>query len=232
MDTNFKNALKSVSILYIIEEGVEHDYHVMPFEVMCERIHVTDCKNAWNDYLNIHPNIVMIHMVSNYDFYEELIFNIQKEYPQCAFLILANESLRKSINPLLLKNSKILFLPITFELLIMTLKEIVESNALNYYLDGKILFSPSNSLLIKDLNRIELTSKENKLLSLLVHNSNRIVTYEEIENYIWQGESMSRNTLTSIMSNIRKKIGDNNVIVNYSNQGYKVKMHNFSLNES
>lgn len=230
METDFKNALKSIRMLYIIEEGVKHDYHVMPFELLCERIHLSDFTNAWKDYSEIEPNIVMIHAISDFHFCEEIIHKIQKIDAQCPFLILTNESFRESVLHLPLgENSRTLFLPITFEEMVGALKELIESNSIAYHLRDQIFFEPSNSVLIRDQERVPLTSKENKLLTYLIHNSHRIVSYDEIENYVWGDTVMNRNTLTTIVSNLRKKVGNPAFLENHSNQGYKILLHNLAV---
>ncbi|MCK9373709.1 MAG: winged helix-turn-helix domain-containing protein [Sulfuricurvum sp.] len=227
METEFKSTLKSIKMLYIIEDGVAHDYHVMPFELMCERIHLSDFNNGWGDYLKIEPNMVMIHTVSNFHFCEEIVRKIQKINPQCPFLILTEEVFRESVLHLPIgENSRTLFLPITFEEMVRALKEIIESNSITYFLRDQIFFEPSNSVLIRDKKRVPLTSKENKLLLYLIHNSHRIVSYEEIENYVWGDTAMNRNTLTTIISNLRKKAGNQPFLENHSNQGYKILLHN------
>ena len=95
--------------------------------------------------------------------------------------------------------------------------------------DDKIVFDPLNSLLIHNDKQIELTTKENKLLMHLIQNDNRIVSYDEIESYVWDNMYVTRNTLTSIISNIRKKADNINLIKNYSNQGYKIVTENILM---
>lgn len=220
MNIEPKNRLNLVKLLYIVEEEVEHDYHVMPFELLCDRVHITDFKDAWKDYLEIKPNIVMMHVMSDYHFCEDIINKIKNIDPQCPFLILAPESLHDSIsNSTCSKGETLLFEPIQLKEMQTAIEEII--NSMNI-VDDKILFDPDNNLLIHKNKQIELTTKENKLLIHLIQNGNRIVSYDEIESYVWDNMYVNRNTLTSVVSNIRKKAGNANLIKNYSNQGYKV----------
>ncbi|MBU0631008.1 winged helix-turn-helix domain-containing protein [bacterium] len=224
MNSELKNKLHLVKMLYIVEEkGIEHDYHIMPFEVLCDRVHISNFEDAWKHYLEIEPNIVMIHVVSDYAFCNVLINKIKQRDPKCTFLVLATETLKGTMpDPISTKNGRLLFEPIKFEEMEAAIMEIVNSMNITYLMDHEISYEPHNSSLIYSDKHIELTTKENKLLSYLIENNNRIVSYDEIENYVWNDMYMNRNTLTSIISNIRKKAGKANFIKNYSNQGYKV----------
>ncbi len=222
IDIHPREKLKIIKILYIVEEGVEHDYHILPFELICERVHISSFEDAWKNYMEIKPDIIMIHIVSDHQFCEGIITNIKKINMQCAFLILASNQLRDLL-PLSLCtiNDRVLFQPIKFGDMAEALEQLVSSMNITYFMSDKIVFEPHNSVLIHNDQSIELTTKENKLLTYLLQNSHRIVSYDEIENYVWDNMYMNRNTLTSIISNIRKKAGNTNIIKNYSNQGYK-----------
>lgn len=87
--------------------------------------------------------------------------------------------------------------------------------------DDKIFLDSKNHLLIIDGNEYQLAKKEFMLLEILSKNSNRAVTYEEIENYIWYDEPMSIYSLRTLIGNIRKKYKFNK-IKNISGMGYKL----------
>lgn len=223
MQIEQKNKLNLVKLLYIVEEGVEQDYHVMPFELLCDRVHITDFKDAWKEYLEIKPNVVMMHVVSDYRYCENIIDKIKKIDPKCTFLILAAEALQDTLADSACSQELILlFEPIRLEEMEKAIEAIVDSMGPVPFTDYKVSFDPQNSLLIYNDQHIELTTKESRLLAYLIENGNRIVSYDEIENYVWDNMDMNRNTLTSIISNIRKKAGNAHLIKNYSNQGYKV----------
>ena len=230
MNIDIRSKLKFIRILYVVEEGVEHDYHVMPFELICDRVHISTFQDSWKDYLEIRPHILMVHMFSDHHLCKELMLKIKKINKECPFLILTPKSLRKSIDNSICKQSdKILFQPIGFTEMSIALEEIINTMNISYFMDQKILFEPHNSVLIYDDKRIELTTKENKLLGYLLQNQHRIVSYDEIEAHVWENTYMNRNTLTSIISNVRRKLGDLHVIKNYSNQGYKIITKNITI---
>lgn len=67
-----------------------------------------------------------------------------------------------------------------------------------------------------------LNKKEVLLLKLLLLDTQRIFTYEEIENQVWGSKSMSLNALRSVVRDLRKKIGQE-FVVNVSKTGYRLK---------
>jgi len=66
-----------------------------------------------------------------------------------------------------------------------------------------------------------MTKKELLFLSLLVNNSERIISYDEIENEVWGYEGMSIKSLRSMIGILRKKLPFN-AINNISNMGYQL----------
>lgn len=67
-----------------------------------------------------------------------------------------------------------------------------------------------------------LNKKEILLLKLLLVDSSRTFTYEEIENQVWGSKSMSMGALRSVVRDLRKKIGQE-FVVNISGAGYRLQ---------
>ena len=78
---------------------------------------------------------------------------------------------------------------------------------------------------IKTGEAIKINRKELKTIEVLLKNKNYVVTYEQIENYVWKSdnETMSSTALRTIIKNIRKKVEDI-PIVNVSGIGYKIDL--------
>jgi len=87
----------------------------------------------------------------------------------------------------------------------------------NFYFDNKV-----SSFFVNE-KALYLTKKEFLFLKLLVMNKDRIVSYEEIENFVWDDEYMSLNSLRTIIGFLRRKIPFN-CIKNISNMGYKLNL--------
>ncbi len=66
----------------------------------------------------------------------------------------------------------------------------------------------------------ELTKKEAKLIELLLEKDS-IITYEEIEQNLWESEYMSLNALRLMIKNLRKKLPEG-TLKNIQGIGYKL----------
>lgn len=71
--------------------------------------------------------------------------------------------------------------------------------------------------------KIYLTSTELYALELLCYNSNRILTYEELQNYIWEFKPVSNLAIRGLFSRLRKKIPCLK-IQNHSGIGYELSL--------
>ncbi len=89
---------------------------------------------------------------------------------------------------------------------------------------GEYSFDTFNKALFNNDALIKLTKNELLLLDILIKNKHRIVSYEEIEYFIWYDKVMSSDALKSVVRSVRSKI-DKSVIENFSKQGYKIKIH-------
>ena len=81
----------------------------------------------------------------------------------------------------------------------------------------------SRVIILKDNEEITLSQLEYKILSLLFHNLDKIITREFILNRIWDESEnfVEDNTLTVYIKRIRSKIGDN-IIKTVKGIGYRI----------
>ena len=88
----------------------------------------------------------------------------------------------------------------------------------------EFILNISKSLIEKDDNKIELTKNELKILHFLVQRRGKIVSREEIMEYLWDSESfIDDNTLTVNMTRLRNKLdelGLKELITTKRGQGY------------
>ena len=75
----------------------------------------------------------------------------------------------------------------------------------------------------KNNNVVSLTSLEKKILFLLVSNKNKVVTRENLINYIWEltGKDVYDNTITVYLKRIREKL-DTDIIKTIKGIGYRI----------
>ncbi len=90
---------------------------------------------------------------------------------------------------------------------------------------GEYLYDSRKMVLIRQEKTIELTSKENELLSLLYNSANETVNKETILNKVWgdEGDYVGR-TLDVYVSKLRKKLENDSTIElkNVRGVGYKL----------
>lgn len=94
-----------------------------------------------------------------------------------------------------------------------------ETNIIELDVDFK--FDMYNLTLIKDNDLVKLRAKEIDFIYLLLKNKNRYVTYQEIENFVWNDEVMTKDALKTLVKNIKKKI-PKELILNLTGTGYKI----------
>lgn len=89
---------------------------------------------------------------------------------------------------------------------------------------GKFILNISQSIIEKDDKKVELTKNELRILHFLVKNKNKIVSREDIMEYLWESESfIDDNTLTVNMKRLRSKLEEldlKDLIETKRGQGY------------
>jgi DNA-binding response OmpR family regulator len=70
--------------------------------------------------------------------------------------------------------------------------------------DTEASFDYKSSLVLINNQEFRLTKKERLLLNLFLTNKNQIVTYEAIENYVWEGSFASIDSIRSLVRRLRK----------------------------
>jgi len=82
-------------------------------------------------------------------------------------------------------------------------------------------FDMYNKTLVSSNEIVKLRTKELDLLTLLLKNKNRYVSYEEIENIVWYESAMSKDALKTVIKNLKSKL-PKDLILNLSGTGYKI----------
>ena len=153
----------------------------------------------------------------------EMIRAIQQVSPHMPIIIMTSydtsEHILESIN---IGAYHFLRKPIRIEelqtaLLIVT-KHIYEEKIM---LLGSFTYDIASKELSKNNQIIPMTKSEKKLFHLLALNLNKVISYETIENHVWQEKSMSSEALRMCVKKIRFKT-DHNLIQSISGVGYKM----------
>ena len=78
-----------------------------------------------------------------------------------------------------------------------------------------------NHILYENESEIELTKKEILFLELFSKNLHHVASYEEIEEYVWEGEETNLTNIRAMIKRLRKKI-PNEAIVIVKGMGYSL----------
>ncbi len=85
------------------------------------------------------------------------------------------------------------------------------------------IYDNENFVLLFNGKTFELNDKENKLLRLLMKNLGKIVSVEQIEDFVWDGELVGEGALRSLMFRLRQKL-PKDFITCHSKIGYKITL--------
>ncbi|XOB61815.1 response regulator transcription factor [Campylobacterota bacterium DY0563] len=96
-----------------------------------------------------------------------------------------------------------------------------ESNIVK--LPNGMVFDLFNLVLLHNQKIVKLRTKELEFLKLLIQNKNRYVTYQEIENFVWDEQVMSKDALKTLVKNLKNKLSKD-LILNLSGTGYKIAL--------
>ena len=88
---------------------------------------------------------------------------------------------------------------------------------------GNIKFDLNKMEVSKDSELVNLTSLELRILYYLFKNMSRVVTRDELIDFIWSitGNDVNDNTITVYLKRIREKLGDN-IILTVKGIGYRI----------
>ena len=111
--------------------------------------------------------------------------------------------------------------PFEVRVLIAKINRILSNKSL---IIKNIVFDFNKMEVFKNNNVVSLTSLEKKILFLLVSNKNKVVTRENLINYIWEltGNDVYDNTITVYLKRIREKL-DTDIIKTIKGIGYRIE---------
>lgn len=92
----------------------------------------------------------------------------------------------------------------------------------NIYFDKECYFDYKSSLVMINGNEHRLTKKERLLMNLFLTKKNQVLSYETIENYVWEGSFASLESIRSLIRRLRKTL-QNDYIQTVVDTGYIFK---------
>lgn len=224
--TFIMNSLKNIKILYIEDEQLIRDDAMEYLSFYSDFIYeAVDGYDGFEKYKQIKPDIIICDIIMPRLNGLELIEKIRAEDKDTQIIVatarIDTEFLIKAVE---LRLVKYLTKPIIGEKLLNALNEALElmqdDNSNIFEISDSFRFDTLNKTLFEKNTIIKLPKKELLFLELLIKNHKRAVKYEELNNYVWNGE-MSEDALRTIVKELRRKISKQN-IKNISGIGYQI----------
>lgn len=224
---NVKAQLKPLRILYAEdEEGIRKNILKTLRYYSKEVYEATNGKEALDLYFEKKPDIILsdIHMplMDGIEFIKE-VRKVDKTTP--VVMITAHTEKKYLLEAVELHMEKYMVKPINTKMLFETLGKCIDALNINEVIklesDKNYTYDFGTKKLKYKGEVIVLNKKEIRFIELLIQNQNRVVTYEELQDKVWQDLVMTDSALRSVVLHLRKKL-PTNIINNLSGVGYKI----------
>lgn len=218
---------EKIKVLYVEDDEIARENGVEYLENYFENIYeAADALSALKLYEEIKPQIIITDIQMPKLNGLEFIKRVRQNDEKTQVIVLSAYSHKEYLLAAIeLQLVKYLIKPIKekeFEEAIFSCINSIERCSSNIIkLKEDYSFDIYNQVLVKEEEIIKLRTKELELLTLLAKNQNRFVTYDEIENYVWQDSVMSKDALKTLVKNLKAKLPLNS-LENLSGTGYKL----------
>ena len=222
-----KNKYKNIKILYVEDDEIARENGIEYLENYFEHIYeASDAIKALQLYEKHKPDIIITDIQMPKLNGLEFVKRIRQKDKKTQIIIITafcdKDYLMKAIE---LQLVKYLVKPVRekeFEEALFLCVDSLENDESNIVkLDNHTYFDTFNKNLISNNEIVKLRVKELVFLELLIKNKNRYVSYEEIENYVWNDNVMTKDAIKTLVKNIKTKI-PKDLILNLTNSGYKI----------
>lgn len=225
MDKTLISKLSSFSVLYVEdEEGIRNNIYEILKQLFKKTFVAKSAKEAFNMYESNKPDLIITDIKMPNETGIDLIKKVRKRDSKVRVIITsAHTDLNYMLEATELHLVKYIIKPINETKLTEALDAFVKSYEASriYNLKEGWLFDESKSQIQANDEEFKLTRKENQFLKLLIQ-KNRIITYEEMENVIWNEDSiMTPNAMRLFIKNFRKKLPEN-ALRNVQGTGYRL----------
>lgn len=227
MNHNLINQLRGFTLLYAEDEaGIQNNIHEI-LDCMFKDIYLAkDGEEAYKIYLDKKPDLIITDIKMPKMTGLELVKKIRETNPKVRIIITsAHTDLEYLLDATELHLVKYIVKPITEEKLTTALTAFVDSfeNSTVYNLIPSWIYDEGKALVKGPNEEFVLTKKENMFLKMLIIKG-RIISYEEIEDILWEETSiMTQNALRLFIKNLRKKL-PKDILKNVQGTGYRLNM--------
>ncbi|MEA2049833.1 MAG: response regulator [Campylobacterota bacterium] len=220
MDNLLINQLKHYTLLFVEnEKGIRENFYEY-FLLLFKNVYIAkDGLDGFELYTKHTPDLIISDIkMDNMDGIT-LIQKIRaKDKDTSIVIISAHTDVDYLLNSIELNLLKYIVKPLTHD----KLENIFYKFVNEHNVDNDISLKIHNNTVKFDNQQFELSLKETLFLNKLIK-ENRVITYEEIENEIWDNKHMSQNALRLFIKNLRKKL-PKDFIKNIPNFGYSKRI--------
>lgn len=219
--------LNRLKILLVEDEDIIREHIASSLGFLVQEIETSsNGKQALEILQNFSPHIIITDLempiMNGIDF----IKSIRKTDKDTIIIVLTAYSTKEYLLPLVeMHIEHFIIKPISLEKMISVLHDCSKLIKSQEYcipiLPFGYFYNWSQKILLFKGNTIPLSRKEILFFELLLKNTNRIVSYNEIEKAVWIEGIMSTGALRSLVRNMRRKFPIN-LIDNLSGVGYKL----------
>jgi DNA-binding response OmpR family regulator len=225
MQNDFINKLNAFSVLYVEDEdGIRNNIEQILQHLFKETNSAKNASEAYIKYLEFNPDLIITDIKMGAETGIELIKKIRKSDSKTRIIITsAHTDLNYLLEAAELHLVKYIVKPMTQDKLMEALEAFINTYDENkiYNLSLNWIFDYKEAIVSNGNEAFNLTKKENAFLKLLI-TKNRLISYEELENSIWDEDSvMTANAMRLFIKNFRKKLPEN-CLKNIQGVGYKL----------
>ena len=227
MDKMVLEKLKALTILYIEdEEGIRKKISDSLRYYTKEVLEAKDGEEGLKIYKEKNPDIIYTDILMPKMDGISLVKEIRKNDKKIPIvLVTAHTEKSYLLNAVELHLEQYIVKPISLKELKNSLEKcldvILENCPVSIKLCDKYTYEPENKIIRYNDNIIKLQKKEIMFLELLLKNRHRVVTYDELQDAIWQDDIMTDGALKTLVGSLRQKL-PKHCIKNLSGIGYKL----------
>ncbi len=227
MNEDYINKLQRYTVLYVEdEEGIRKNIAEILEHLFKEVYTAKNANEGLLKYERNKPDLIITDIrmpgLSGIDMIKKIR---EKDHKTRIIITSAHTDLEYMLEVAELHLVKYIIKPITNDKLMIALKNFTKSYEQKdiYNISENCFFDYSKAVVKNDDEEYSLTKKENKFLKLLI-TKNRIITYQEMENQIWDEDSvMTANAMRLFIKNLRKKLPEKS-LKNIQGTGYRIIM--------
>lgn len=228
MDKLITQKLKTLTLLYVEDED-EIRINIadtLSFYVK-EVIQAKDGKDGLELYKKRKPDIILSDILMPIMDGIEMVEKIRLEDKKTPIvMITAHTEKDYLLSAVKLHLEQYLVKPVSLpdilESLCTCIEKISSNHAIVCDLPKGYHYDFDHRLLTYEKIVIKLNKKEIQFFELLLENTQRVVTYDELQEYVWGDSVMTDNALRSVVRSLRKKLPVD-IITNLSGVGYKLE---------